>query len=133
VTSVVDDFSQRNNIQYEPSILKLFKSFRFCPCCLSENGNSHKSKCPEKDSGSQTHLAAQVFVHNPPLQNGCPMLDSKCAACQMSRQASPSYNLVRLCENDLGGMTDREEISVEQISYQLEMCADYFLVKCRKC
>lgn len=71
-----------------------------------------------------------MLAHNPPKVAGCPLIDSECFACQVTKKPSPSYELVRMCEMNLSQSCN---YSVAQVQYVLEMCEDLFLVKCGAC
>ena len=106
-----DLFSQAYEMDYEPSELILLNRFSFCPICLSENQDKHKSTClvvrdPENANlqpEAREFLTVNVYKHNPPRVDGCPMSDDQCSACQLSLSPSPSYFLISMCEFDLLG------------------------------
>ena len=56
-------------------------------------------------------------MHNPPQIDSCLMADSKCLACEYSKQASLSYSIVRFCEYDLCGLL---ELGPEGISSSID-------------
>ena len=45
-TATADLFSRHNEVEYEPSVLKVIQTIRYCSCCLMEDG-VHKSNCED--------------------------------------------------------------------------------------
>ena len=128
------NFSNTNRLEYEESTLTLVKQFSFCPSCMSDS--LHKPTCVDANFGKAAFVTSKIYMHNPPKVAGCVMLDSDCVACQNSKLPSNSYNVVHICEIDLTFGQHSETtslITADQVSYQLEMCADIFLVKCLQC
>ena len=70
-------------------------------------------------------------MHNPPKVGSCFLEDCECVGCKTSKLPSASFNLLRMCEKDIG--SNSNSIGLDQISYQLEMCEDLFFVKCNGC
>ena len=139
MTDTKDKFCDAHKLESQPSVLVIQSQFRFCGGCFAQGFEKHGKRCTDFSRGTDAYITAQVFKHNPPKQNGCHMLDKECAACQLSKATSPSFQLVRLCERDLGTSGDpcisgkEASYTCEQIAYQLEMCAEFFKVKCQLC
>ena len=112
--------------------------------------NQHESNCLTRKSPQTDILEAKeslivnVFKHMPPSVDGCPLEDNQCAACQLALSPSTSFWLVNLCEKDLMGSFSNSidlefgehnysRVTLDKVSYVIEMCEDTFQVQCQKC
>ena len=133
----MDSLSKTYDLEYQKSVLSLAFQFRFCEFCNSEQIGSHTASC-QRDVNSAPHqghsdgfITAQIFRHNPSIVGGIMLSDKECIACQLSLEPSPCFQIIRLCEKDLG--LQQQTPSVDQVAYCIEMSEELFRVQCQKC